>query len=149
MKSPKDVERAPIELIDAIERRSLDALQCLLLECPIDALTLCSISQHFRALGAKDLQRNAANKRHATTTQAKKFVLEYMGRNAFRFPSKIKFCRDASVRVFKRFGLEVKPQTISRDWLPSGVQFGCDPVVPGAVSFSGGRFIRRTLSRKK
>ena len=114
------------QLSDLLASRNATAIDGLLLSGLVSADVLLLAVDQFLKSERTRLQRAAANARHAKLKKAREWVNSHCDVHRVRFASKIKYAREASALVYRRFGVEVKPQTIARDWLPAGIVFGDD-----------------------
>lgn len=124
MKPQRPEKDASGRLASLIAAKDVKALEELLAGCAITSAVLLHAVGILARSDNSMRQRSAANARHASVQKAKQWVNAHCETHRVRFPSKIKYAREASALVYVRFGVEVKPQTIARDWLPAGVCFG-------------------------
>ena len=128
------------EVIKAINTDSgdLKRLETLFKKCPMTAPLLLRLAP---LLNRSNHQQDAANRKHSVNKVAKAYVLEYLAVNSWRFKTKIEFSRYAATNVLRLYKLDVKAETIARDWLPPWTDHEDTRPKPGAVAYTKGRYI--------
>lgn len=133
------------ELIGALSRGEggQKSLQALLKIRPIDAEVLEALAGLLQAAALRQRQQSAANSKHHLTRKAKEFVSRMWAKNLSDRGTNKAFSENAAWRVFTKFGVEVKPETIARDWLKRFEKPKDQNFSPEVVAFVDGRSIKK------
>ena len=128
--------------------RAVDLLDELLTCQPMNARALIDLVKHFTVADHRRRQQDAANKKHASSREARVFVHRLWHAKRYKYPSNIEFSRVAAAQVLEKFGVDVKAETIARDWLNGIGESRSTAFRKDARAYVDGRFINSKLRHK-
>lgn len=146
-KASKYVSSYLLDLIRLIDAKDVQSLDTLLSMKPVSAQNLIELASSLTQSGHTQRQQDAANAKHAANKKAREFVQNLWHIDRFKYTTNIEFSRQAALKVLKKFAVEVKPETISRDWLKGIGSSRSMQTKLNARAYVDGRYISGTLHK--